>query len=340
MSDDTTLMSDALVTSEKRPRRRLLSFLTKWYSIIFAVFVSLILLISAAPYAPLWTVITIALYWIYQGAKYLMRRHKRHGFPYDSKWVQLIRAVVLIVFVSGFLAHLYRYTDYLAGNGATDMLWLLFVLAAFITSQRGVTELLVVALAFASVCLAATHIFAAQQFAAADISQRLGWAIGEKILWLALLAFMLHVLIRYVGDGYANMQLLHRIEEQTVAIRAVSDERRLFETVVECVADDFEYPDVNVFRLEPDGALRAFAGASSGGRTLSQSGFVLPPAAGILGEVARTGKPRLANNIRKDPYYDSPEKRLGAGLAFFLELGTIRGTTFLPGVRLAHVSSE
>lgn len=303
MPDDTTLMSDALVTSEKRPRRPLLSFLTKWYSIIFAVFVSFILLISAAPYAPRWTARTIALYWAYQGVKALMRRHKRYGFPYDSKWVQLGRALVLIVFVSIFLAHLYRDTGYLAGNGATDMLWLLFVLAAFITSQRGITEQLVFALAFASVCLAATHFYAAEQFAAAGISQSLGWIVGEKILWMALLAFVLHVLIRYVGDGYANMQLLHRIEAQTVAIRAVSEEMRLFDTVVKCVADDFKYPDVNVFRLEPDGSLRAIAGASSGGRTLSQAGFVLPPGAGILGEVIRTGKPRPVNDVRKYPYY-------------------------------------
>lgn len=303
MSDDTTLMSDALVTSEKRPRRPLLSFLTKWYSIIFAVFVSLILVVSAGPYAPLWTALTIALYWAYQGAKELMRRHKRHGFPYDSKWVQLIRALVLIVFVSVFLAHLYRDTGYLAGSGVTDMLWLLFVLAAFITSQRGVTELLVIALAFASVCLAATHFYAAEQFAVAGISQALGWVVGEKILWMALLAFVLHVLIRYVGDGYANMQLLHRIEEQTVAIRAVPDETRLFDTVVKCVADDFKYPDVNVFRLEPDGSLRAIAGASSGGRSLSQTGFILPPGVGILGQVVRTGRPRPVNSVRKDPHY-------------------------------------
>ncbi len=303
MSDDTTLMSDALVTSEKRPRRQLLSFLTKWYSIIFAIVVSVILVVSAWPYAPLWTAITIALYWGYQGAKELMRRHKRHGFPYDSKWVQLVRALVLILFVSVFLAHLYRDTDYLAGSGVTDMLWLLFVLAAFITSQRGVTELLGIALIFASICLTATHYYAAEQFAAAGISQALGWVVGEKILWMALLAFVLHVLIRYVGDGYANMQLLHKIEEQTVAIRTVSDEMRLFETVVKYVADDFKYPDVNVFRLEPDGSLRAIAGASGGGRTLSQAGFVLPAGAGILGQVVRTGKPRPVNNVRKDPHY-------------------------------------
>ena len=293
MSDDTTLMSDALVTSEKRPRRPLLSFLTKWYSIIFAIFVSLILVVSAGPYAPLWTGFWIVLYWVYQGAKYLMRRHKRHGFPYDSKWVQLVRALVLIVFVSVFLARLYRDTDYLTGNGATDMLWLLFVLAAFITSQRGVTELLIFALIFASGCLAATHLFAAEQFAAAGISQTLGWVVVEKILWMALLAFVLHVLIRYVGDGYANMQLLHRIEEQTVAIRKVPDEMLLFETVVKCVADDFKYPDVNVFRLEPDGSLKAVAGASSGGRTLSQAGFILPPGNGILGRWCRQGSPVL-----------------------------------------------
>jgi len=303
MSDDTTLMSDALVTSEKRPRRLLLSFLTKWYSIIFAIFVSLILVISAGPYAPLWTALTIVLYWAYQGAKYLMRRHKRHGFPYDSKWVQLIRALVLIVFVSVFMAHLYRDTGYLAGSGVTDMLWLLFVLAAFITSQRGVTELLGIALIFASICLAATHFVAAEQFAATGISQALGWVVGEKILWMALLAFVLHVLIRYVGDGYANMQLLHRIEEQTVAIRAVSDETRLFDTVVKCVADDFKYPDVNVFRLEPDGSLKAIAGASSGGRSLSQTGFVLPAGKGILGQVMRSGQSWPVNDVEKSRHY-------------------------------------
>ena len=131
MTDDTTMMSDALVTSEKRPRRPLLSFLTRWYSVIFAVAVSLILLVSAGLYAPYWTGLWIALYWVYQGAKYLMRRHKRHGFPYDSKWVQFGRALLMILCVAVFLAYLYRDTDYLAANGATDMLWLLFVLAAF-----------------------------------------------------------------------------------------------------------------------------------------------------------------------------------------------------------------
>jgi signal transduction histidine kinase len=305
MVDDTTMMSDGLVVSEKRPRRPLLSFLTRWYSIIFAIFVSLILLVSAAPYAPLWTGLWIALYWVYQGVKLLLRRHQRHGFPYDSKWVQLARALLLIVFVSVFLIYLYRYTAYLRANGATDMLWLLFVLAAFITSQRGVTELLGIALIFASCCLTATHILAAAQFAALGTGQALGWVIIEKVLWMALLAFVLHVLIRYVGDGYANMQLLHKIEEPTVAIRAMSDEVRLFETAVKCVADDFKYPDVNVFRLEPDGSLKAIAGASGGGRALTQAGFVLPPGVGILGQVVQTGKPHPANNVRKDPHYFS-----------------------------------
>ena len=120
---------------------------------------------------------------------------------------------------------------------------------------------------------------------------------------MALLAFVLHVLIRYVGDGYANMQLLHKIEEQTGAIRTVSDEMRLFETAVRCVADDFKYPDVNVFRLEPDGSLQAIAGASKGGRDLSEAGFILAPGTGILGQVAQTGKPRAANNVRKEPHY-------------------------------------
>ena len=72
-------------------------------------------------------------------------------------------------------------------------------------------------------------------------------AWSPKSLWLLLLALVLHILLRFVSDWYNNVRVLHDVEKEIMQIRTVSDEKHLLNTVVDQIAENFNFAHVNIF---------------------------------------------------------------------------------------------
>ncbi|MFX1352840.1 MAG: GAF domain-containing protein [Promethearchaeota archaeon] len=164
-------------------------------------------------------------------------------------------------------------------------------------SQRGSTKLLFVALIVASSCLAIVEI------AAFNSNAQVVRGIVVRLLWLALLAFVLHLHIRHIGDWTANIRLLHSVAKNIVGIRGISEHEPLLETVVERIAGDFGYAHVNIFCLQSDGSLKCVAGSSQAGHSLSEEGYCLERGKGIIGHVAATQEVYLSNNAEIDKHF-------------------------------------
>lgn len=291
-------ISDALIISEKRPRRPLFSFFVNHYTTLLGLFITLIMAISAWPYAPGWTLIWVILYWLYNLTKGFLRGRNIWGVPYQSKYIQFSRSIVVVICVSIFVGHLYLNTDYLRERQGVDSLWLLLLLGIFITSQYGITELMLITMVCA--CLSLIFLY---WLITPVWTQALVLGLTVKLLWLMLLAFILHIMLRYLSDWNANVKLLRGVEKQIIQIRAISDERLLLETVVIRISAEFEYNHVNIFYLLPDGNLKCMAGACTGGRMLAQNGFILERDRGIIGHVVQNGKAYYTNNVGQDPFY-------------------------------------
>lgn len=300
ISNYYSAISDVLVIVGNRPRRHLFTLLAHYYPYIVGTFATWIIAITILPYNRTWAAVWIGLYWFYFFAKQRLRRRRIVlGIPYWAAIAQLGRTLILIAFTTGLLGYVYLYTDYLETTQRADTLWLLYLLATFIMSQYGVTELML--LAVVASCLSMAWLDW-------QISPGWSWAlainIGIKSSWLAFLSFVLHILLRSLGDRSASLRLVHEIQGHTTEKNGAISETELLQKVVEDIASSFRYPDVNIFLAESDGSLKCVASASREGYQLVAQGFCLTPAdGGINNYVAQTGRLYYTNNVNNDPYY-------------------------------------
>ena len=90
------------------------------------------------------------------------------------------------------------------------------------------------------------------------------------------------------------------------------DADELLQTVADTIRRHFEYPMVGIFTLDEDGqafTMRGYSGISIGRPALTTPGaYRQPIGQGILGQVARTGKPYLAPDVSTDPHFFNPGK--------------------------------
>ena len=313
-------ITDVLTTLERRPRRHYFYFLLRHYQILFGFTVSLILVVATFSHAFLWTVGWISLYWLFHLAYYPKYRRKiffltqSKPFPlairkyvkgvaasgHGSEWLQFGRCMLVISSVTIYLAYIYSSTGYSTQIGQTDTLWLLYLLATLIISQRGRTEFVVASVLISSVALVGLDIAFVNR-----VDQLVWSALITKILWLVLLAFILHILIKYIYDRYADVRLLHILEGDLLEAGSTDNESRLLQAVVDRVAADFGYQYVNVFSPSSSGALSCIAGASPAGRQLVECAFSLQPGVGIIGHVATTGLTHVAQNVQTCRHYQA-----------------------------------
>ncbi|MGA7732088.1 MAG: hypothetical protein WCD37_12550, partial [Chloroflexia bacterium] len=118
-----------------RPDRNLVLRLSRYYSLVVASLVSLVIFLSAYRYVQLWVFVAIGLYWIYQIGKGVLEERGLLGRTYTSEDLQIARAVLLLAVITFFLLFLYNSPLYIQGQSSGDTLWLLYILAIFIVSQ-------------------------------------------------------------------------------------------------------------------------------------------------------------------------------------------------------------
>jgi len=295
--------SDSLISSDARPRRGRIAFFQRWYGLIVAGGITLVLLLTVTPYAPIPGIVTVIGYWGYFVLRHWRRaRDEARGRP-ERKVYELIRALMLIAAVTALQIYLYLCTDFLARGGLNHTLWLLLLLASLFVSQRGATEHVLITLAAAIASLVLTTVIAANAAPAIAQTDAIMLGLMEKIVWLSLLGFTLHLFVRYVGNLYADVELLHGVtgemrEHEQKAIAGPSPENMALalNTIVSRIQEDYAFPHVNVFQRQPDGKLTCVAAASSAGQHLVRSGFSLTNERSLIVTAARTGHTQLRND--------------------------------------------
>ena len=132
----------------------------------------------------------------------------------------------------------------------------------------------------------------------------------EKIVWLSLLSFTLHLFVRYVGNLYADVELLHDVtgemrehEQNAIANPGPENMTLALNTIVDRIRKDYTFPHVNVFQQQPDGRLTCVAAASPAGQQLVQTGFSLTNERSLIVTAAKTRETQLRNDTEHAPDY-------------------------------------
>ena len=288
-----------------RPDRNLVLRLSRYYSLVVASLVSLVIFLSAYRYVQLWVFVAIGLYWIYQIGKGVLEERGLLGRTYTSEDLQIARAVLLLAVITFFLLFLYNSPLYIQGQSSGDTLWLLYILAIFIVSQYSNTRSVIVVLALSIIGL-----FLVYAVSFPIITVELLLDCLSRTIWLTLLAIILHVLIRFADFRADNLRALHELREEILKLHSAEDEARILQEITNSVAGAFGYPYVNIFKPKPElnGDLLCIASASKRRRNLANENFVLPAGKGIISYVVREGKPYLTNDVSHAPEdHNSPD---------------------------------
>jgi signal transduction histidine kinase len=304
------LPSEEFIISETRPRRTYMAFLVRWYTLIIAIFITIILVLTVVPYAPLAGAITILGYWVYYGLmQWVNVRKPLHGTLTSKNW-QLARSLSLIVAVTVLLTYLYLGTDFLSLGGADHTLWLLLLLAALIVIKRGPTEYVVIAVFCAAASLIFTTLLGARVAGSGWITEDIALDLLAKIAWLTLLSLILHLSIRFVSNLYADVRLLHQVADEMLEQEqnAITASRRtsvqeIVQRLVDRIAADYGYPEVNFLESLRDGSLQFMAASSPAGVQLVADRFRLWTSPSIILKAARTQEPICANDVQRHPDY-------------------------------------
>lgn len=320
--------SEEFIFASARPRRGYMAFFRRWYDLIIAACVTLLLLVTITPYAPKASVLVVGLYLAYFLSKQVFRLNEARRSRYASKHFQLLRAIMTIVGVTALQVYLYLYTDFIASGGLDHTLWLLLLLGTLLVSQRGSTLYVFITLGFALASLVGTTVLATALLPARPASSVILADLIEKGMWLTLLSFNTYLVVRIVGDLYADVGLLHEVtddmlEQEQRAILA-TDSRPLaashsaaqpmenglpaiLKAVVTYIQRNYDFPHVNIFMRMPDGALECVAAASPAGQALVDAHYRLPELPSLVRRAALSADAVLCNNTDDaDDYLSHP----------------------------------
>jgi signal transduction histidine kinase len=307
-------IGDGLYISPDRPNRSRIQFFVKNYPYIVGVLISSIVLVSTASSKSnflLGSSFVIA-YWVYVSIRLRFRGKSGWVSYYRSIWAQFIRALLLIFGITGFLYFLYYSPIFKLDNRGSDTLWVLYLLAIFIMSQRGSTSLLILSLMIAIMALFLVDPGIGHTIYYIDRFKPITFELISKAIWLALLALILYIFLRYMSDTIADIDLiigvqerLRRVEETFVISPSSFDERTYLEKAVEMISADLGYDHVNIFRLQRKGdLLECVAAACDRGKKLVQDRFALNiNEQSIIGYVAKNNRSYLTNDVLNDANY-------------------------------------
>jgi signal transduction histidine kinase len=304
--------SEEFIISDMRPRRAYIAFFLRWYTVIIAFFVTTILCLTVVPYAPWVGVVAIVIYWTYYILRRWIPQSVKIGREYHTKNWHFVRALFLVLGVTLLLVCLYLGTDFLLARGMDHTLWLLLLLATLVVSQGGTTQQVAIVSACAVMSLIVTTAIAVRIAGVELITVNAALDLMAKISWLLLLALIFHLFIRFVGDLFADVRLLHEVtnemleqEQKMISESTWTDASKMLQQMVTRIASDYGYADVNYLHCTSDGSLQFMAASSAGGQELVRSGFKLSNGPSVLLKAAATKHPVLANDTQNDPDYRS-----------------------------------
>lgn len=302
-------LEDGLYIRPIRPDRRWIVIFVKYYPYIVGFLISLIVFSSLFFVAPIFTLLLISGYWLYVIGRIRIRKYKRWAGAYSSPLVQLVRVLALIAVVTFLIWYAHQRTAYL-DKAQDDVLWLLYVPALSAIGQRGTRDKFFLALVVVIVCLCWLYLGNAELSAA---GASIPWEILGKTGWLTLLSLIPYILVRYMSDTVADLNLIINVQNRIRQMEGVFlrsnvllNENQYIENAVEIISSDLSYDHVNIFRLEKNNKqLICVAGACHEGKRLARAGYWVDilEQESIIGRVTKTGEPYISNDVLEDPIY-------------------------------------
>lgn len=309
-------LKDGLYIRPDRPERHWIRYFIKNYPNIVGILISLVLAFSLFTVTPRLTTGLLILYWIYIYVRRFFRKNKRLSIIYSGKLFQVIRVVSLVLGVSALLYYVYNKTNYL-NVVQDDTLWLLYFPAISVTSQRSSRKVFFIALLSVLACLYFVHPTNGMTYfpILKDLGISLEFLI--KSTWLVFLTLTSYILIRYMSDAVADLNLIIKVQNRMRELegsllrsKVEVNENDYLERAVDVIKDDLKYNHVNIFRLDKYSKhLTCIAGACQMGKELARSGYSLELIGGdsIIGYVINSQSSYVSNDVLNDPHYLSHE---------------------------------
>jgi GAF domain-containing protein len=225
----------------------------------------------------------------------------------------ILRSVLFSLCLSLFISWFYLETDYLARNALPSLFWPLYILALLSTTERAETLQVAGVGIIAVICLNATNLVALWKLSTLGTDLRVVDFLMTcliETLWLTVLVFVMHVLIRLTGDYLADRDVFMGLQREITALFArlpnAPDGEDFMDRLVAIIANGYRCPHVNLFELQRDQSLLCVAAYSSDGKKLVDKRFKLDPGIGILGRVVSGGATYLCPNVEADRFYFQP----------------------------------
>lgn len=303
---------DSLFISKRRPRHSVISFFTKNYQVVLGLFVTTSLVVTVLPYEIKYTSIAIICYWCYLLLKYRFVKSESSRNIYNSDAFSVGRAILLALGITIYLAIINTSIVTTKINYPIESLWLLYLLATFISSQRGDTKYLVILLIICIFCLTLVTPPLGIYILGINLILFNTYFIS-RVIWLVTLAFVLHTVSRYLGDYSADLKviqnvqgILHKEEDQVIDSPEAHNfqENHYLQQAVERIATDLQYPHVLIFIKDSSGQIKTVAGSCIQGKALASDGYIIDAEISIVKHVIETGHTYFIQNVHHpDPYY-------------------------------------
>jgi signal transduction histidine kinase len=303
-------MKYGLYIRQVRPDRRWIRISVKYYSYIVGALISVIVMASLYPLHKPIMLLFVGGYWVYLFSWIRLRKRERWLQLTSQTVFEVLRVAFLIACVTLLLFVVYSQTQYLQLVN-NDALWLLYFPAVLAVSQRGSRSALLLVLAVIIVCI--YMVSPSGGTVIVSLPKPVSLELIARCLWLVFLSFTTYVLLRYMTDAIADLNLIINIQNRMremegkfLPSRMRQDENDYLEKVVEIIRDDLGYDHVNIFRLDkPSNKLTCVAGACADGKRLVREGYKVDQSRqnSIIGHVARTGRGYVTNNAAHDAHF-------------------------------------
>ena len=304
-------LTDAFYIRPVRPERRIIRVFVKYYPYIVGGLISLAVATSLIPVNLKLALLILLGYWGYIALRLGYRGSRKWGPTYSHPYFQLIRVVGLIAGVTALLYYVYNKTSYLQ-IVQDDALWLLYYPAITVTSQRGSRIALFTALIIVIICLFFVHpVIGMNIIIPAQRAITLEFLVKSE--WLVFLSFTSYILIRYMSDALADLNLITNIQNKMremeggiLRSKAFLSEGNYLEKAIEIIKADLSYDHVNIFRLDKyNKELICVAGACEQGKKLAKENYRVNvmDQESIIGHVIKTEESYITNDVTRDPHY-------------------------------------
>lgn len=309
-------VKDGFYIRPVRPNRVWMRYFVKYYPNLIGLLITMIVTgsVLSADIKPLvqflLILVFVTVYWIYFIGRGHIIKYGKDSEPITKVLFQIVRILGMATFITGYILYIYSQTNYLA-SVQTDTIWLLYIPIVTILSHRESRKFVIGTIAYVFLCLLLVHFISSEQTTLPV--NFIIWNFVVKVLWVTFISGTSYILLRYMSDVVANLNLIMNVQEKMrhmegtlLRSKVPLDEDNYLERAVDIIKKDLYFDHVNIFRVNKyKRKMYCVAGACEGGKELASNEFSLKldDKKSIIVHVAATEEPYISNNVEKDPHY-------------------------------------